>query len=78
MEVSTIKIKEYLGDLVFPFELDVGGVSSEHVDFAVVCSCVDVHSAIIMIFNFVYNLKFQKLYKLQQKNHVYLFLDFQM
>ena len=57
MEVLRIKIKEYLGDLVFPFELDIGGVSSEHVDFTVVCSCVDVHLAIIMIFNFVYNFR---------------------
>jgi hypothetical protein len=46
--------KEYLWDLIFSFELDVGGVTTDHIDLAVVCADVDVHLVVIMIFNFNY------------------------
>ena len=40
--------------MVFSFELDVGGVTTNHIDLAVVCADVDVHLFVIMIFNFNY------------------------
>ena len=40
--------------MIFSFELDVGGVATDHIDLAVVCADVDVHLVVIMIFNFNY------------------------